>query len=103
MSDVRLYREMDAVLNAYDEGKVGFRGLLDRLEECVDHIAGDAEWQDAFRRAWDGLEQPYAYAADMGWRQIPQDRMPIVLGALSEIRRMVSMKLAQALPDDDEE
>lgn len=95
MSDSQLYREMDATLKAYDAGRVGFRALLDRLEECADHIADDPEWQDDFRRAWDGLEQPYAYAASMGWKQIPQDRMPAVLAALSELRQMVSAKLAQ--------
>jgi hypothetical protein len=103
MSDDRLYREMDAVLKAYDENKVGFRALLDRLEECVDNITGDAEWRDTFRRVWDKMEQPYAYAAAMGWRQIPQDRVPAVLAALSEVRKLVSTKLAEASTDDPEQ
>jgi hypothetical protein len=49
----------DAVIRAYDEHKVSFRALLDRLEECAAHIADDTEWQESFRLAWDGMEQPY--------------------------------------------
>lgn len=102
MSDRRLYQEMDSVLKAYDENKVKFLGLLNRLEECADHVADDPEWQDTFRRVWGQMEVEYAYAASMGWRQIPEDRMPAVLAALSEVRQMVSTKLSQALQDDAE-
>ena len=41
MSDPRMYREMDAVLRAYDDYRIGFRGLLDRLEECADRITDE--------------------------------------------------------------
>ena len=103
MSDGRLYREMDSVLKAYDESKVGFLGLLNRLEECADHIADDPDWQDTFRRVWGQMEVEYAYASSMGWKEIPQDRMPDVLAALFEIRKMVSMKLAGDNSADSEE
>jgi hypothetical protein len=103
MSDARLYREMDAVIRGYDEQKVSFRALLDRLEEGADHIADDSEWQDSFRRAWDGMEQPYAYAASMGLKQIPEDRMSIVLGALSEIKQMVVAKVAHTERNDKQD
>ncbi len=84
MSDARLYREMDADLRAYDDNKVSFRDLLDRLEECADHIAHDAKWQEKFRRTWGRMEDAYAYAADMGLNQIPEESMPDVLFALSQ-------------------
>ena len=100
MSDARLYREMDGVIRAYDEQKAGFRALLDRLEECADHIADDTEWQESFRRVWDGMEQPYAYAASMGLKQISEDRMSTVLGALSKIKQMVAAKVAQTGRND---
>jgi hypothetical protein len=103
MSDRRLYQEMNSVLKAYDENKVKFLGLVNRLEECADHIADDPAWLDTFRSVWGQLEVEYAYAASMDWKQIPEDRMPYVLAALAEIRQMVSTKLAQALPPDAEE
>ena len=94
MSDARLYQEMDVALNRYDTGAIGFRSLLDRLEECADNITVDLDWQDIFRRVWGRMEDAYAYAANQGWRQIPDDRMPAVLSALAEARHMVSLKVA---------
>jgi hypothetical protein len=95
MSDDMLYQEMSAAVSAFEDGKLGFRGLLDRLEECADQITADPVWQDNFRPIWGRLEDAYAYAAAMGWKQIPQDRMPAVLAALSELKQMVSMKVDQ--------
>jgi hypothetical protein len=93
MSDARLYREMDAVLRAYDDYKVGFRGLLDRLEGCADDIVDDTSWQDNFRRVWGRMEDAYAHAADMGLKQIPSESMSDVLAALSQIKEMVTAQL----------
>ena len=95
MSDRMLYQEMSAALCLYDEGKLGLRSLLDRLEECVDQISGDPIWQDDFRPIWGRMEDAYAYAAAMDWKQIPQDRMPDVLAALAKAKHMVSAKLDQ--------
>ena len=102
MSDDRLFVEMAAVLKAYDAKKVTFRGLLNRLEECADHLAGDAKWQEDFRRLWGRMEVDYAYAAAMGWKQIPEERMPEVLSALSELRTMVATKISELRSDVDE-
>jgi hypothetical protein len=93
MSDEMLYREMSAALALYEDGKLGFRSLLDRLEKCVDQISSDPLWQDDFRPVWGRMEDAYAYASAMGWKQIPGDRMPAVLAALAEAKHMVLTKL----------
>jgi hypothetical protein len=93
MSDDRLYEEMDITIKRYDAGQIGFRSLLDRLEECADNVSADFDWQDVFRRIWGRME--LEYAADQGWKQIPDNRMPEVLSALADVRSMVSAKLAK--------
>jgi hypothetical protein len=93
MPDMTLYREMSAALTSYEDGNLGFRSLLDRLEECVDQITDDMSWQDEFRPVWGRMEDAYAYASAMGWTSIPEERMPDVLAALARAKDMVLAKL----------
>jgi hypothetical protein len=90
-----LLHEMDVAIKQFDAGRLSFRGLLDRLVDCVDNLANpDPVWEDAFRRAWGRMEDSYAFAASEGLKAIRDIDMPAIELALKEIRRLVAQKIA---------
>jgi hypothetical protein len=93
-TDQVLLHEMDSAIKQFDAGRLTFRGMLDRLETCVDHLSdGDPVWIDAFRREWGRMEVIYAVAASEDLKTIPQDDMPAIERALNEVNRLVAQKL----------
>lgn len=96
-SDQRLFTEMEAAVQSFDAGRLRFRGLLDRLETCADHLSDeDLPWKEAFQRHWNRMEDAYAYASSEGQKTILERSMPAVEFALSEVRRLVAEKTGRA-------
>jgi hypothetical protein len=97
-TDQVLLHEMDAAITQFDAGRLTFRGMLDRLETCVDHLSDqDPVWTDTFRREWGRMEVAYAVAASKGLKTIPQDDMPVIDMALAAMKRLIADKLGRSV------
>jgi hypothetical protein len=97
-SDQMLLSEMETAVRAFGAGQLSFRGLLDRLESCVDNLSDeDLPWKEAFQREWGRMEDAYAYASDKGEKTIPERDMPAVEFALKEVKRLIAEKTRRPL------
>ena len=89
---------MEAAVKEFDAGRLVFRGLLDRLETCVDYLSDeDLPWKESFQSHWGRMEDAYAYAVFKGRKTIPESSMPSVELALKEVRRLIGEKTAMRM------
>jgi len=85
--------EIEQAIQQFNGGTLSFRGLIARLEACLDNLSDeDPPWKAALQREWGRLEDAYAYASFHGRKTIPERDVPAVEFALKEVRRLIAEK-----------
>lgn len=91
--DSRQFNLMIEKLNAFEEKAIDFSHLvssLDGLQSALKDV--NTQWRNSFLKQWGVLEDVHAEILDRNLKEIPDGYMPLIKGALDEIRRLIAEK-----------
>ncbi len=91
--NARQFNLMIERLNAFEKKAITLGHLvssLDGLQNALQDV--DASWKKAFLKQWSVLEDVYADALDRNLKEIPDQHMGLLRGAIQEIRRLIAEK-----------
>ena len=90
-------RQFDLMLEAMDDfhrGTINIGAIISRLDSLLVALTGvDDKWMNAYRKQLGILEDVYAYALDKTLGDVPSNHMPLVNGAIAQIRQLVALKV----------
>lgn len=95
MNNVAISKKIISEISSYENKKINFRNFVDNIEEFINAINGDDEFQTVLIRMWDKLEIPYALAAERGLKQIPQDDVPKIWEVIDNMKLLAENKIKE--------
>lgn len=92
--DCRQYQRMLDSVDAFQEGSLSLRSVIDNLEGLLGQLNSvNPDWRRAFEHEWGKLEDVYAFALDQG-SGIDAEGKGLIAEALERIKSLVSSALA---------
>jgi hypothetical protein len=91
--DSRQFNLMIEKVNAFEEKAINLSHLVSSLDGLQSALKGvNKQWRNSFLKQWGVLEDVHAEILDRNLKEIPDEYMSLIKGALGEIRRLIAEK-----------